>query len=517
MAQVLDDGPVSAAATGSRTRWLGLAVLGLCVLVLNLDLTVLNVALAVIGRDLQATNGELQWINAAFLLTSVGLMLFAGAIGDRWGRRRTLLGGLLIFGVASVAGAWAGSPELLIASRAVQGAGVSVVMPMTMAIIPTMFGPREQGKAIGVWGGTVALGMPLGPIVGGLMLDHFWWGSVFLINVVTVIVAVPLALLWVRESRNPEPVRIDVPGVLLSVVGVGALVYATIEAQRGWSSPQTLGWFLAGVVVLAGFVLRQRTAPEPLVRLSLFAKAGFTWPLIVMNLIVFAAAGVLFLAPLYLQGVRGLDALETGLRLLPFAFTTLVGSLVSDRLATGVGARWGAAGGLVSIAAGLAALATVGPDSGDLVVYVAMGLVGLGVGLSQPAAMAVAVSSLPRDTVGSGSAVINSFRQLGGIFGVAILGTVVSALYTSSLPTSIDALPGAAAERLRASIANVLPVTGSLGERGAGVREAAFTAFTDGMSAVLICCAVVAVAAAVLAAIFLPAARHDPESPDVTM
>jgi EmrB/QacA subfamily drug resistance transporter len=345
-------------------RWPALGVLGLCMLVLNLDTTIINVALATLARDLHADTGQLQWITTAYLLTGAALMLLAGAIGDRHGRKRTLVGGLIVFALASVLGAWAPSAGVLIAARALMGVGSAVVMPMSMSLIPVLFpDPAERGQAIALWSATVVLGMPLGPIVGGLLLGHFWWGSIFLINVVVIAVAVPLGLWLLPESRSPRPGRIDPVSVVLSIAGCAALAYGFIEAGTGWGRLPVLAALAAGVAVLAVFAIRQRIVPDPLIPLGAFRRAAFTAPMGATVLMLFAMSGVLFVIPLYLQGVHGLDALGAGLLLVPLALGALVASLANAGLVRALGPKLVMTAGLIALAAGLALLATLRPGS----------------------------------------------------------------------------------------------------------------------------------------------------------
>lgn len=507
------DGAGSRAAGGRR--WWALGALGLCVLVLNFDMTILNVALATLARDLHTSTGQLQWIVAAYSLTSAAFLLAAGTLGDRWGRKRTLLTGLTLFAVASVVAAWAPDTGTLIAMRAVMGMGAAVVMPMSLSIIPTLFGPRERGKAIALWSSTVVLGMPLGPIIGGTLLDHFWWGSIFLINVITVLLVVPLVCKLVPESRDPRPAALNPLGIVLSAAGVAALVYGLIDAEQGWTHPSALGWMGAGVVLLGVFIAMQRRSARPVVDLSLFRRPSFTWPMVLMVLVNFSALGLLFVTPLYLQGVRGLDAFETGLRLVSFALLALAGGVLNDRLVTRLGAKAVMVTGTLLLAGGLLLLAFATPSSGDGLVTVALGLVGGGIGLAQPPAMTFAVGALDTAQAGSGSAVIQSFRQIGGVFGVAVIGATVQTLYTGGLPDSVDRLPGPAAETVRSSVTGVAGVAERIGgPAGAALRDAAYTAFTHGMGVVLPVCAGIAVLTLLLTVVFLPRRRTEATEPD---
>lgn len=509
-AEVMDREPAATAAAGrsGSRRWWSLAVLSACVLVLNLDLTVLNVGLATISRELHAGTAELQWMVAAFQLTSAGLLLVAGVAGDRWGRKRVLLGGLAVFGVASLMGAWAPNTGVLIAARALMGAGAAVVPPLTLAIIPTMFSPDERGRAIGIWTAMISLGMPLGPIVGGLLLDHFWWGSIFLLNVVAVAALLPPALILLPESRSSDAGAVDLPGVALFTAGVAALIYGLIDAEQGWRSPATLGWIAAGIIVLAAFVARERIARRPLVDLALFRRAAFVWPVAATVMLPFSMMGLLFVVPLYLQGVLGRDALSTGIRLLPLAAMILIGSLLSDRLTRRLGARWAVGGALLLVAASYAVLSRLTPAGPDLLVVIGLAVFGLGAGIAQPPAMSLAVNALPRESVGSGAALLTAFRMVAAVFGTAVVGSVVSSLYVARVGPSLTGLAPGQADVVRSSIVNVTAIASRLGSGpGGALRAAAYDAFTGAMGTTLLACAAGAVVIAALFTLVLPRGR----------
>jgi EmrB/QacA subfamily drug resistance transporter len=479
-------------------------------LVLNLDTTIINVALATLARELHANTGQLQWITTAYLLTGAALMLLAGAIGDRRGRKRTLLGGLAVFALASVLGAWAPSAAVLIAARALMGVGSAVVMPMSMSIIPVLFPDHaERGKAIAWWSATVVLGMPLGPIVGGLLLGHFWWGSIFLINVVVIAIALPLGRWLLPESRSPQPARIDPVSVALSIAGCAALVYGFIDAGTGWGRLPVLAALAAGVAVLTVFAVRQHIVPNPPIPFRVFRQAAFTAPMAAMVLMLFAMSGVLFVIPLYLQGVHGLDALGAGLHLVPIALGALAASLANAGLVRALGPKLVMAAGMAALAAGLALLTTLRPGSPDLTVSAGMALVGVGVGLAQPPAMNATISAFPAENTGSAAALINAIRQLAGVFGVAVIGAAVASIYTARLAGHLPVLARPREQLVQASVVNVSAVAARLGPHAAGTLKAvAFSAFTHGTGIVLACCA--AVAGAAIAAV---AASPSPAGP----
>jgi EmrB/QacA subfamily drug resistance transporter len=484
------------ATSPNQRRWWSLGVLGLSVLVLSMALTVLGLALAPISRDLHASTADLQWVSVAYNLTMVGLMMLAGAVGDRLGRKRVLLAGLSLYGLTSVAAAWAPSVGWLIGYRAIMGIGGAVVMPMAMSLIRSMFGPSEQGLAIGVFSASVAAGMPLGPIVGGVLLEHYWWGSVFLLNAVVVGVTTPVAAALLPEHGSARRMRIDLAGVLLSAVGIGALTYGLIEAGSGWTEPAAVG-IVAGLVLTTAFAVWQSRTRQPLLDLALFTRAGFSGPVLVLVLAQFGLAGLMFVVPLYLQGVLDLTPLGAGLRMLPLALGVLVGSLTASRLTAWFGARLTVSAGLVTTALALGTLAGLTPHTG--VLHLALGLLlgGLGMGLVTTPLTGIALATVPAEIAGSGSAAINATRQVGGVLGVAVVGSVVSARYVDLLPATVGQLPAAEAAAVRGSVARVAQVGQALGPgvRGA-FQDAARLAFTAGMRPMLLTCAAIAVFAA---------------------
>ncbi|ANP50833.1 hypothetical protein AVL59_15455 [Streptomyces griseochromogenes] len=480
-------------------------------LVLNLNATTLSVALTDIARELKADTQALQWIFISYNLTAAALLLVAGAIGDRFGRKRVLLLGLAMFGLASLAGAWAPNAVALTGVRAVMGLGSAIVTPMSLSIIPTVFPEERRGRAIGIWSGSVAVGIPLGPIIGGYLLSEFWWGSIFLLNVVSVVITLAACAVLIPESRG-EPSRMDLPGLVLSTTGTAALVYGLINAEHGWGSARTLGWICGGLILLAFFAGYELRTPRPLVQLGWFRSAALRGALVALVFLFFAMAGMSFVVPLYLEGVLGYGPMATGVLLTPLAITLVAASFLSSSVVASVGGRNTVVTGLVTMGAGFAVAALVTPHSGPSPVVVAELLIGFGVGLASPPSMNIAVGSLPSGKVGSGSGLFNAFRQLGGVFGVAVVGAVVSAGYAHRTAAASAGLPASSAESVRASVANVRPVASALGgESGRRMREEAFQAFATSMSLGLLISAGIALAAAVLAVTWIPGRSTGPD------
>ncbi|KOG37489.1 multidrug MFS transporter, partial [Streptomyces varsoviensis] len=332
-------------------RWWALGAIVACMLVLGFDGTILNVALPTMASQLGADTGEQQWIADSYLVVLAALMLPAGLLGDRFGRRRMLITGLVIFLGGSLLGTVVDDPALVIAARAVMGAGAALIMPLAMSVLPSLFGPDERATAVGAVSGASALGMPLGPIIGGWLLDHFWLGSVFLINVPLVAIGILACVFLLPETKDPASPRVDTLSSALTALGLGVLVFGVIEGpQRGWGSAVVLGSFAAAVVLLVALVLRERRMARPMLDLTLLGDRGFRWNAIAATLVTFALMGLLFVLPQYLQVIQGNDAFGTGLRMMPMMAGLLVASRGAGPLVTRFGPR-------VVISAGLFALA----------------------------------------------------------------------------------------------------------------------------------------------------------------
>jgi EmrB/QacA subfamily drug resistance transporter len=476
-----------------RQRWAALGVLCLSLLAIVVDNTIVNVVLPTLARDLDADLSELQWVVDAYTLAFAGLLLLAGALGDRFGRRRTLLGGLAVFGIASGCAAYAGDVDGLIAARAVMGAGAAFVMPATLSLLIGVFtDARERAAAIGVWAATAGLGVALGPVLGGILLDHFWWGSIFIVNVPLTALAVVAGRRLLPESRDPVTRRVDGIGAGLSGVGLVALVWAVIEApSRGWTSAAVVGAGAFAVLALGAFVVRQRRVDEPLLDVRLFRDPRFSAASATIMVLFFALFGFLFLSTQYLQLVLGYGPSAAGVRVLPYAGAMIVSALVSARLVARFGTKGVATTGMALFAAGLAVAATITVDTGYGRLAIALVLLGTGMGLAGAPATESIMSALPPARANIGSAVNDTTRELGGALGVAIVGSIMSSFYASRL----DAAPAAARESLGAAVLRP------------DVADAAREAFVAAMSRASIVVAVVAALGAVLAWRYLPA-RH---------
>ncbi|EME98926.1 integral membrane efflux protein [Streptomyces mobaraensis NBRC 13819 = DSM 40847] len=485
-------------------RWWALAAIVACMLVLGFDGTILNVALPTMATELDADAGTLQWIADSYLVVFAALMLPAGLLGDRFGRRRTLVAGLAVFLAGSLVGTFAQDAGTAIAARAVMGVGAAFVMPLAMSVLPALFTPDERGKAIGAVSGASALGLPLGPIIGGLLLDHFWWGSVFLVNVPLVGVAVVACRFLLPELKDPAAPAVDALATLLTVGGLGALVYGVTEGpDRGWTSPAVLGTLTAAVVLLTLLTLRSRRQTRPMLDLPLLRHRGFLWNTIAAALAMFVFTGLLFFLPSYLQTVRGNDAFGTGLRMIPMPVGMLIASRLAPPLTRRAGVRVVIPAGLVLL--GLGALLGSRTSVGDGYAFTATWLVlaGTGVGIALIPAMDSALGALPRDRVGVGSGLLMTLRQVAGATGVAILGSMLTAAYRAHLET--PRVPAAAAEAAEESVMGAHRVAAGLGD--AALTRSADAAYLHGMDLALLACCGIAFAAALLVAAFLPGTR----------
>jgi EmrB/QacA subfamily drug resistance transporter len=492
-------------------RWWALAALVVAVLTVGFDITILNVALPTISSELSASTAELQWMVNAYVLVLAGLMLACGALGDRWGRKRLFMIGLVLFAAASAAAAWADTAAVVIAARAGMGVGAAIILPVAFAVIAVLFEPRERGKAVSVAVVGIGVGIPLGPIIGGWLLEHFWWGSIFLINVPMAVLGLVAVAVLLPETRDPLPRRPDVPGGLLSTAGLVIVVYGLIEApSRGWSDGLTLAALAAGALLLGAFVVWERRTADPMIDLQLFGRPQFLWGSVAGVLVTFGLLGMLFVVPQYLQLVVGYDAFGTGQRLLPMIGGLVVGAPIGERLAARTSYRVPVTAGLLILAVGLAVGATTDLATGYSFVAAWLAAVGLGIGMALAPAMDAVLGALPPERAGSGTAITMTLRQTGGALGVALLGSLLADGYTDRLDTT--ALPGPAAAAARHSIAGALAVAAQIGEPA--LATSAKTAYLHGMALVLIATAAITAISAALTAALLPGKPTAPTEQD---
>ncbi|MGW6123972.1 MFS transporter [Nocardia sp. NPDC055165] len=421
--------------TEDTRRWLALGALAVAMLTIGLDVTVLTVAIPTLAVDLDANTAALQWFSSAYTLALAALMLPAGALGDRYGRKKVLLAALVLFGVASLACAFADSAGQLIAARVALGVAAAAMMPLSMAVLPVLFSePAQRQRAVTIWVTSTAIGLPLGPIVGGWLLQHYWWGSVFLINVPLVIIGAVAVATLVPESHGDSSFRIDIVGALLSAAGMLGLTYGFIRiGERGWGDIAAWLVVVAGAALLAVFLWWQRRTAHPLIDLTLFATPGFRWGTALSILVSFAMFGMFFTVPQYFQAVLGVDALGSGLRLLPMIGGLVIGSRLVDMLLPRLGLRVVLTAGFLVLAGGIGLGTLTRVDSGYGLTALWTTVLGIGMGLVMPAAMGMALGELTAAGSGSGSALLQALRQAGGTIGVAVLGTVLSTWYRADL------------------------------------------------------------------------------------
>ncbi|MEU3032066.1 MFS transporter [Streptomyces incarnatus] len=412
-------------------RWLALCVLVLAVLLVAVDATVLGLATPYISEDLHPSGTQLLWIGDVYSFVIAGLLVSMGSLGDRIGRKRILLCGATAFGAISVLNAYATTPELMILARALLGVAGATLMPATLALIRNLFhDPRERSLAVGIWGATASAGTAVGPIVGGFLLEHFWWGSVFLINLPVMAVLVLVGLRTLPESRNPHPGPWDLASVLLSLVGMIGVVYAVKEAATHGFSWLTLAAGLLGAGALYGFVRRQLTMPAPLLDMRLFRHRGFSGAVLADLLTVLGMSGLVFFLSQYLQLVQDRRPFEAGLAELPAAVGAVAAGLAAGSAARRFSVRSVVSAGLAAVGLSLAVLTCLGRSTGYPVLGAALLVVGVGAGLSFTVTADVILSSVPKEQAGAASAVSETAYELGAALGIALLGSIVTAVYS---------------------------------------------------------------------------------------
>ena len=424
--------PAKAAQPTARPgRWLALCVLVLAVLLVAVDATVLGLATPYISEDLHPSGTQLLWIGDVYSFVIAGLLVSMGSLGDRIGRKRILLCGATAFGAISVLNAYATTPELMILARALLGVAGATLMPATLALIRNLFhDPRERSLAVGIWGATASAGTAVGPIVGGFLLEHFWWGSVFLINLPVMAVLVLVGIRTLPESRNPNPGPWDLASVLLSLIGMIGVVYAVKEAATHGFSWPTLAAGLLGAGALYGFVRRQLTMPAPLLDMRLFRHRGFSGAVLADLLTVLGMSGLVFFLSQYLQLVQGRRPFEAGLAELPAAVGAVVAGLAAGSAARRFSVRSVVSAGLAAVGLSLAVLTCLGQSTGYPVLGAALLVVGVGAGLSFTVTADVILSSVPKEQAGAASAVSETAYELGAALGIALLGSIVTAVYS---------------------------------------------------------------------------------------
>jgi EmrB/QacA subfamily drug resistance transporter len=503
---------------GAR-RWSALAVVCASALIINLDNTILNVALPTLVRDLHASSGQLQWIVDSYAMVFAGLLLVGGSLADRFGRKYLFLVGLTVFVAGSVGAASSSSVQPLIAWRGVMGVGAALTIPSSLSIINDLFrDPTERARAIGVWAGTIGLGLAVGPIAGGLLLARFWWGSIFIVNVPIAVAGMIGALALVPDSKNPSAESPDPVGALFSIAGLGLLLWAIIEAPSvGWGSPEVVLVGLASLAVIAAFIFWEARSRHPMLKLRFFAERRFSVAAAAETLGSFGLLGALFLQTQFLQFDLGYSPLQAGVRILPLAGLLVASAAMSPMVVRVAGVKLTVAAGLAAVAGGLwqiSAASRLAASYGDVVPGLL--LIGLGTGLLLPTATNSVVGSVGQHDSGVGSASNAVALQVGGALGVAVIGSVMSTRYREHMTAVLSGrhVPPAASQAILGSLGGALAVAAKVGgSTGVLLAHAARAAFMSGVEASLAVGAVVALGAALLVLARLPA-RAPPPEPD---
>jgi EmrB/QacA subfamily drug resistance transporter len=496
-----------------RNKAMILVSLLLAAFAINLDTTIVNVALPTLVRELHSSDSQLQWIVDAYNLVFAALLLVCGSLSDRFGRKGMLLGGLVLFGLASAAGGLMTSSGGLIVARCVMGLGAALVFPATLSLISNIFIERgERARAIGLWGATAGMAIALGPIVGGWLLQHFSWSSIFFAMTPVAALGVALVARYVPRSRDPEAPALDVPGFALSTGAMAVLIYTIIEApEHGWTSARGLAGFGIALLALAGFVAWERRTDQPMLDVRLFANPRFTAASASVTVSFFSLFGFIFLMTQYFQFIKRYDPLSAGVHLLPVATSVGVASVVGTRMAVRFGTKVIVTVGLLMVTAFYVWVAAiVSPTTGYLTIALQMVLYGIGMGLTSAPATEAIMGVVPRAKAGVGSAVNDTTRLLGGTLGVAVIGSAYASLYGSRLASRLPtALPAHLAQVAHSSVGAALGVAGGLASSGqtalsGAVSHAASSSFIDGLGLGCLVAGGVALAGAALAAALLP-------------
>jgi EmrB/QacA subfamily drug resistance transporter len=490
---------------GAR-KWWALGGLSLAVLAVGLDATVLSVALPTLAVSLHASATDLQWFVSSYTLALTVGLLPGGLLGDRFGRKKIMIGALAVFGLGSLACAYSSGPGAFIAARTLLGLSAGFLVPLVISVVAVMFTEEELPRALGVWGGANFLSLPIGPILGGWLLSHYWWGWVFLLNLPVVVIGLVAVMALVPESRASKAPGLDPAGIVTSCAGLGVLIYGFIAAgQYGWTSATAITAMVAGAAILAVFAgwelhLSQRPGGQPLVDLGLFRSARFTWGTLLAALGIFAMFGLLFAAPQFFQAILGVNAMGSGLRLLPLMAGLAAGIGLATLLIKPLTAKLTAALGFAFIAAGLVLGTTMSAASSTAFIATWTAITGLGFGLNLATAASAALVDMPKESAGVASAVMQAVQKAGAPLSAAVLGSVLASGYHSQL--HLAGLPAATVSAVRSSVFTGMAVAHKLSSPA--VLDQVRSAFVHGIDAMLWVSAGLAVAGIVLAVLFLP-------------
>jgi EmrB/QacA subfamily drug resistance transporter len=506
------DTPVQHSA-GYERRWWGLLFIGVSLIVISLDNTILNVAIPSISRTLGASASELQWIVDGYVLVFAALLLTMGGLGDRFGRKRALQAGLVLFGIGSLAAALSTSTGMLIASRAFLGIGGATIMPATLSIISATFPPHERPRAIAMWAAVFALGVGICPLVGGWLLQYFEWNSVFFVNLPVIVVALVGGAYTLMESKDEHAPQTDIPGVVLSITGLFALVYAIIEAGlHGWTASNVVTAFVIAFVLLGLFAWWENRNPHAMLPMRFFRNMSFTGANVALVFVTFSLFGSVFFLSQYLQTIQGYSTLEAGVLGLPLAFTLTFVASRSAFVAARLGTKYAVSLGIAIAATGLFFMSTTfHHDTTYIVIALGQVILATGMGLAVSPATNSVMAAVPISKAGIGSAMNDTTRQLGGALGVAVLGTVMNNAYQqgiSALHTTLPQLPDTAYQVISSSIqaAHILAEDPSIPAAAHDlIINTANDAFINGMNEAMFVGALIMAGAALFALFFLPA------------
>ena len=502
-------------------RWIILGVLCMSLLIIVMDNTILNVAIPSLMTDLGATNSQVQWIVDSYVLVFAGLLLTTGSLSDRFGRKGALQLGIVLFGMGSIAAAMSETANQLIFTRAFMGIGGALIMPATLSILMNVFrDPKERGRAIAIWAGFSGLGVAIGPMTGGFLLEHFSWQSVFWVNLPIGITALILGVIFVPTSRDPNKSKLDPIGAVLSFIGLATLLFGIIEGPgNGWTDPLVVGAFIVAITALGGFIAWERHNPTPMLDLSVFRSPRFSAASGTITIVFFALMGSLFLMTQYWQLVHGYSPLEAGVHLLPYAATMMIVAPLSARFVERAGTKRVVLIGLTLVTTGLLLLSTIAADSPYPMVISFFMVMAAGMGMTMAPATESVMGSLPREKAGVGSAINDTTRQVGGALGVAIIGSVVSSVYATQIGSTasqfgLDASQTATAQ---SSLGAAQGVANELGTQTAGFLSAASDSFVDALSIGLRISAFVVIIAAIVAWRFLPSHAREATMPGLPL
>ena len=492
-------------------KWWALGAITLGVLAVSLDVTVLSVALPTLAGALKASESDLQWFSAGYALALAAGMLPAGLLGDRFGRKRILLGALVVFGGGSIACAWSTTPGEFIAARVAVGVAGAAVVVMALSSMTVLFTEEERPRAVGIWGAANFIAFPIGPIFGGWLLANYWWGWIFLMNVPVALIGIVAVTALVPESRSPERPGLDPIGMLAANAGLAGMTYGLIELGRyGWTDPPSLAILIGGALVILAFFLwerylTRRPGGRPLIDLELFRSRGYTWGMILAAIGGLALVGLIFTLPQYSQGVLGLDPMGSGIRLLPAVGGLILGGVPAFLLADRIGAKLTVAGGFAITTAGLLVGATTSVDSSGLFAAGWLALAGFGMGMAFITAASAALKKVPSEKSGVASAVLQAMQKVGAPFGAAIFGSVLVAAYQANV--NVARLPAPLAAAVKLSVFAGDAVAGRL--HSAALLASVHAAFVQGMDTALVVSAVFAAVGMLVALVFLPGRTRD--------